>query len=490
VTRARAVLAVVLLAAAVVALVLAVGGGDSAGDPGSRSTLRATFTDASGNGTLQRGPGEPMRNRTDLAPARREGRVLATLGHVTDAHVRDEESPARAFVLDRLGGPFSSTFRPQEALSTQTLAAAVESLDRARPDAVIEGGDLIDNAQADELDQALAVLRGGLVHPDTGAPGYDGPQEATDSDPFLYRPDLDAPRHPGLLSAAQRPFRSPGLSAPWYPVMGNHDLLVQGEAAPSPALERLATGGRVLVQPDRGIRLPRDRRDFDQATLNRLLAHGLPGGTERVPADPRRRLLGAREEVARLRAAGSAPAGPDDRLDYTFPVGSGVQVIALDLIDRTRGADPQVTPSTLAWLRRALDRAGDRWVVVATHQPLDSSPSGRSVLDELDRHPRVAAVLNGDTHTNRIRPRHTPAGGYWLITTGSLADYPEQSRMLRLRETSGGGLAIDTWMLDGAPGALADTSRALAYLDAQGGRPQRDIGRPSDRNVRLFLARR
>ncbi|MGI8844584.1 MAG: hypothetical protein ACR2HC_00130, partial [Thermoleophilaceae bacterium] len=67
-------------------------------------------------------------------------------------------------------------------------------------------------------------------------------------------------------------------------------------------------------------------------------------------------------------------------------------------------------------------------------------------------------------------------------------DFPQQSRALRLRETPGGGVVIDTWMLDSARSRLADTARSLAYLDAQGGRPQRDAGSRLDRNVRLFRA--
>jgi hypothetical protein len=35
---------------------------------------------------------------------------------------------------------------------------------------------------------------------------------------------------------------------------------------------------------------------------------------------------------------------------------------------------------------------------------------------------------------------------------------------------------------------LAGVARELAYLDAQGGRPQRFAGEPADRNARLFVA--
>jgi hypothetical protein len=34
---------------------------------------------------------------------------------------------------------------------------------------------------------------------------------------------------------------------------------------------------------------------------------------------------------------------------------------------------------------------------------------------------------------------------------------------------------------------LADTARALSFLDAQGGRPAGDAGTRADRNVRLYV---
>ncbi len=173
--------------------------------------------------------------------------VLATLAHVTDAHVLDASSPARVSFLDRLGAPFQSTFRPQEALTAQVLAGTVRAIGTLRPDGVIQGGDLIDNDQVNELAAALRVLRGGVVRPGSGARGYFGVQLALNADPFYYRPDLDAPRHPGLLRRAVTPFRSPGVGhRPVYQVLGDHDILVQGEIAPTAQTRALALGGQAV----------------------------------------------------------------------------------------------------------------------------------------------------------------------------------------------------------------------------------------------------
>jgi 3',5'-cyclic AMP phosphodiesterase CpdA len=478
-----------VVAAGALLLAAACGGGGNEGGaprpaaaPADGSTLRATFVDRDGDGTLERGPGEPLRDRTALGPRATPGRVLASVGIVTDVHVRDEESPARPSFLDRLGPPFSSTFRPQEALTTQVLTAAVKALDAAHPTAVVDNGDLIDNAQGNEMAWAKRVLDGGVVRPDSGAPGYDGVQAATDPDPAYYRPDVDPPRHPGLLAKAQRAFRSPGAGAPWYPVAGNHDLLVAGELARTPRTNAVATGDRVLVQPDRSLQVGRTEQQLNAQTIDRLLGRGLPGTTRRVAPDPRRRELTPAQAVEQLRP------GTGSRLDYAFDAGPRVRGIVLDTVQRAKGSGGVVTPREVAFLRDELRRAGDRWVLVFTHQPLSGLEGGAPLRALIGQDPRVLAALSGDTHRNRIVAERTPAGSYWQITTSALADFPQQARMLRVRETPGGGAVLETWMVDTAPDPLADTARALAYLDAQGGRPDHDAGRRIDRNVRLYRA--
>ncbi len=486
-TRRRLVLTLALLAGVAVVAVLALGTGGDARDTradGEGDTRRVTLVDRDGDGRLERGAGEPLRDRITLAPAVRPGEVLATVGQLSDAHVRDEESPALVGFLDRLGSPFTSTFRPHETLSTQVLAAAVASMNAARPDTVLVTGDLIDNDQRNELQQALATLDGGTVRPDSGARGYDGPQLASNADPSYYRPAVDPPQQPGLLAAAQRSFRSPGLRAPWWAVTGNHDLLVSGEIATTPRLQAVATGDRALVRPPQTLPIPRDESGL-LGGVDALLADGLPGTTVPRPADLAREQLAPAEVVRRLRATGHGQ-GTGDALDYVVDLGARVRGIVLDTVRRDRGSRGLLTPRTLAFLRDALDAAGGRWVLVFTHQPLTTAEGGARALALLDGDRHVLATVAGHTHRNRITARRTARGGYWQITTASLADFPQQTRMLRVRKTTGGGVALETWMLDTATGGLADTARALAFLDAQGGRPDGAAGRRTDRNARLF----
>jgi 3',5'-cyclic AMP phosphodiesterase CpdA len=475
--------------AACLALALALagcGGMSTPGGPRSSSTLDATWRDPDGNGFLERAPGEPLRDRIDLARPARPGRTLATVAVLTDVHVRDEESPARVPFLDRLGGSFSSTFRPQDALSSQVLDAAVRAIDAQGPDAVLVTGDLVDNAQANELALAGTVLNGGVARPDSGARGYDGVQAAANPDPAYYRPDVDPPRHPGLLDAAQRAFRAPGVRAPWYPTPGNHDLLLAGELARTASTQAVAVGDRRLVRPDASLDVPRTEDALTPQLVDSVLGGGLPGTTARIAPDPGRRELTPSEAIAALRRA-SGHGGSGARMDYAFDAGRSVRVIVLDTVRRDVGAGGVMTDDQVRWLAGELARAGGRRVIVVSHQPLTKVDGGAAALALLDRDRHVIAALAGDSHHNRIRARRTRAGGYWLVQTAALADYPQQARMLRVRETAGGGTAIETWMLDTAPDPLADTARELAYLDAQGGRPQHEAGTRLDRNARLFL---
>ena len=180
-------------------------------------------------------PASRCSQRAELGTPSPPVATLATLAHVTDAHVLDASSPARVTFLDRLGPPFQSTFRPQETLTAQVLSGAATAIRSLSPQLAIQGGDLIDNDQSNELEHALAVLRGGAVDPGSGRLGYYGVQLASDTDPFYYRPAVDAPRYPQLLRDAVRRFQSRGVGAPVYPVLGDHDALVAGTLLPTRA---------------------------------------------------------------------------------------------------------------------------------------------------------------------------------------------------------------------------------------------------------------
>ncbi len=467
------------------------------------STLSSTWVDPSGDGQLRVGPGEPLADRTVLGPRAPIVGELARLAHLTDAHILDASSPARVPFLARLGPPLQSTFRPQEALTAHVLDGAVNAIRALRPELVIQGGDLIDNDQNNELSQALTLLQGGRVHPGSGRDGYYGVQLASDPDPFYYRPDIDAPRYPGMLAAAVRPFRSPGLGVDWLPVLGDHDTLVAGELVPNATTRPLAVGDRALWSLPSHFELPAGLKlnpggspdgPPDPEYVTTFLAQALAGPTVQVPPDPARYELSFSQVMGRLgggarlaRQSGMRAGDAATRLDYVRDVGGSLRLVVLDLVRRGGGSGGRVSAEQPRWLEQQLSSAGERWVIVVSHQPLAGADGGERLLAVMDRSPRVIAALAGHIHRNRISARHSAAGGYWLITTASLIDYPQQARALRLLSTADGGIALQTWMLDHVnDGRLGGFSRQLSYLDAQGGRPFGFAGTHMDRNVTLY----
>src|SRR5262249_25723372 len=147
--------------------------------------------------------------------------------------------------------------------------------------------------------------------------------------------------------------------------------------------------------------------------VDRFLARALAGPKVHVPADRARREMDASEVVARLRTASHAPAN-GDRLDYGVGIRARRALVVRDHARRGGGWGGLVVPGQAPWLERELAAAGDRWVIVVSHQPLASSERGDELLSVLDRHPRVIAALSGHTHRNLIEPRRAGAGrGYW-----------------------------------------------------------------------------
>ncbi|MFQ5474126.1 MAG: hypothetical protein ACE5FA_14750, partial [Dehalococcoidia bacterium] len=114
--------------------------------------------------------------------------LLARLVHITDAHMVDEESPARLTTFASVSG---SAWRPHEAFSTQLLDGTIRTVNKmhlasGHIDFLIHTGDAADNAQINELRWFVSVMDGGTIDPLTGSDDRDASQ--------LPQPDLDPHR--------------------------------------------------------------------------------------------------------------------------------------------------------------------------------------------------------------------------------------------------------------------------------------------------------
>ena len=206
---------------------------------------------------LKLAPGSKRVVRDDLGVAPRKGRLarrrsLLYFAQLSDFQLADEESPARAEVLDIGNSQFTSAWRPQEALEPFTVDEVIQQVNRfdqspirntkrrrARMALAITTGDSADNQQLNETRWVVELLEGGRVDPNSGVEGgvcgalagppgeaarYTGVQDDDDvlESGRFYDPNRPSgafaawPSYPGLMDRAQVPFDAVGLKRPSY----------------------------------------------------------------------------------------------------------------------------------------------------------------------------------------------------------------------------------------------------------------------------------
>ena len=178
--------------------------------------------------------------------------------------------------------------------------------------------------------------------------------------PSTTAPTSTRPATRAYSNEAVTPFTSRGLRTPLYPVLGDHDILVQGEITPTPETKKLAIGDEALWELPAGLRLPKAAKEQittspdgppSAGLITDFLKQALKGPKQRVPADPARREMDADEVVARLHAEASGT------LDYSTDVGPKLRLIVLDLARRKGGSGGLVRPDQPAWLEQELKAA-------------------------------------------------------------------------------------------------------------------------------------
>jgi hypothetical protein len=417
-------------------------------DPATSNCLPAGARNKSSYYNLRTAPGETYTTRelspTAIAqPGRAQRRTsLVYFSQLTDFQLADEESPARVEFLDptadRDPNHFAeSAWRPQEALHPQMVDRMLHQVNqfvpqspvaqgdgsRARMDFAITTGDSVDNQQRNEAAWVVRLLEGGALDPNSGSsnladyancpPGTPGPAEAArytgvqDYNDYVEGPNPDFydpndprgafsswPKYPGLMDRAEQPFPAEGLNVPSYVALGNHDGLVQGNAAANRSFEDVATGCQKEVAPSQQITdLQSAIASMTPAYLTSL-AQSDPTKVALVPPDQQRQFV----STAQYKALHGPPyasqqdghgfgfvdpaenaASNGAAAYYAWSPKPGFRFISLNTVGEggvvsDRSSDGNVDDPQWRWLERELQGATTRneLIVVFGHHAINS----------------------------------------------------------------------------------------------------------------------
>ena len=567
---ARFVVLVVALVALAVGATAAVA---AVSDTEGKTTLEQRVVPATSGAYdfLKLGAGEPYSVRQDLgaAQAGRDTRRTSLLyfGQLSDFQLADEESPARVEVIDPLSTPlnlpFGAAWRPWEALEPQLTEAMVRQVNRftatspvadgsgnhSAMDLTINTGDLADSQQLNETLWVRTLLEGGSLNPNSGVnkngyshalcpnlfvPGaaeaarYTGVQDYDDyiegTFPEFYDPDVPKgvhaawPKYPGLMDKAQQAFSAEGLDVPSYIAFGNHDGLVQGNAAANVAFEQVATG---CLKPIGPVSNPENASALLSSLLNPVSLLGSlltsPQNTILVPGDPNRRFVSKKQFKDVFKAGTQADGHGFDLIDaaqesaskgaagyYSWNPKPGLRFISVDTVAEAgtiltptgkSTSDGNIDDPQFKWLRGQLEAAtaADELVVIFSHHAPESlvadipdevappctvnDAHGHDVNPGCDLDPRLSfpihlqadavnllhefpnaiAWVAGHSHDNIVNPFPDPGGegGFWSIRVAAEADWPQQTRLLEIFDNHDGTLSIFGTIVDHVGQAVA-----------------------------------
>ncbi len=395
-----------------------------------------------------------------------KGQSIAYFWQISDPQIIDEESPCRMEGVTYAPYVTASAYRPQGIFSTHMFDLHVQTARRisdisSRPfDFALVTGDIADNAQVNENAWFLRMMGGGVLNPDTGI----------DDDPV-----------PGPNNDFNDPFYSNGLgNIPWYPAIGNHDMLYMGFTPFDDKIQAACTGDTVV-----------DLFDYVPIIAEHHYRDGYQNGfqdgaspdaaivtTGTTPADPDRRLMTKAETLQKFYDAPGFPIGhgldPEIMAKgwgyySTYPIPDRpIRLISLDT-NSGQFSEANMTAEQFEWVKNQIADAKSKneLVILQSHHGTDKfggEVSQTRFQELLASYGGVVLHITGHGHNNDSTLYVQGHRGYWEVMLASVVDYPSQTRVFEIVHEGQGYISIYITNLDpNAPvGSFVDLGMSYA----------------------------
>ncbi len=381
---------------------------------------------------------------------------LMDIAQISDVHIIDPGHELRALNLEAFGvadlGPLldqiPSTSRVQDHLTGTIFDAVIRSVNKQHAltpfDFVICTGDHTDTDLELELRWFVEIADGKL--------------------PSDYQERVEWGDVP--------PLDPQGLDAPWYTVIGNHDIEYMGTFNSELLIGLLIN---ILGGPD-----TKYLADLDECIDKYKFSDSEPPwhGFNNMPQGCPKEGYYSYTPKPYIHCIVLNTA------NYNLENGFKAETMSLGALDMTQ----------FDWMKDEIEANDDKLCVIFSHHsPKEFHPlagiapqpifvSAEEFENTLGSYENVIAHINGHTHANRVIPIKTDNGGYWDINTCSIIEYPQEWRNIGIKDNSDGTGTISCAMVQHENTECIEI--ALTDPDAN---PEQRSGTPDDRDVNLLF---